>query len=291
MRAEARAGPGRRRGREPDAAPRQRRARPTRATSTVVPGMALGARRAAAAQEAADRRAEPPQPSQGSVHRGRRGAAAPVRRRTWPSRIVNARLFERSRNDADAFETLAEIGRDVASVLDLDELFARIAQLDAARSSTTGRSASCCSNEERGELEMKLRRAVRRQGARPARAGSAKGSSATRRCTRSRCSSPTSRRIRATSTSSPTCDRSWSIPMLLKDRCIGVLDLESPELDAFTQARRRDPDAARQPGRRGDRERAALRRPCAPTRSGSRRKCASRSACRRRCCRRGCRSG
>ena len=47
--------------------------------------------------------------------------------------LVNARLFEQSRTDAAAFETLAEIGRDVASVLDLDELFARIAQLDAAR--------------------------------------------------------------------------------------------------------------------------------------------------------------
>jgi len=30
--------------------------------------------------------------------------------------IVNARLFETSRTDADAFETLAEIGRDVAAV-------------------------------------------------------------------------------------------------------------------------------------------------------------------------------
>src|SRR5262245_32130927 len=33
--------------------------------------------------------------------------------------LVNARLFERSRLDAEAFETLAEIGRDVAAVLDL----------------------------------------------------------------------------------------------------------------------------------------------------------------------------
>ena len=52
-----------------------------------------------------------------------------VRARTSPSALVNARLFERSRRDAEAFETLAEIGREVASVLDLDELFARIAQL------------------------------------------------------------------------------------------------------------------------------------------------------------------
>src|SRR5213078_3452497 len=45
------------------------------------------------------------------------------------SALVNARLFERERQDADAFEMLAEIGRDVAAVLDLDELLARIAQL------------------------------------------------------------------------------------------------------------------------------------------------------------------
>ena len=47
--------------------------------------------------------------------------------------------------------------------------------------------------------------------------------------------------------------------MLVKDRCVGVLDLESPELDAFNKQRRRDPHAAGEPGRRGHRERAALR--------------------------------
>ena len=57
------------------------------------------------------------------------------------------------------------------------------------------------------------------------------------------------------------------------------------------QARRRDPDAAGEPGGGGDRERAAVRRGRARTRSGSRRKCASRSACRSRCCRRGRPSG
>ena len=45
------------------------------------------------------------------------------------SALVNARLFERERQDADAFEMLAEIGREVAAVLDLDQLLARIAQL------------------------------------------------------------------------------------------------------------------------------------------------------------------
>ena len=68
-----------------------------------------------------------------------------------------------------------------------------------------------------------------------ARASWAKAWSAGRRCTRSRCSSPTSRRIRATSTSVDDARSELVIPMLIKDRCIGVFDLESPELDAFTK--------------------------------------------------------
>jgi sigma-B regulation protein RsbU (phosphoserine phosphatase) len=43
--------------------------------------------------------------------------------------LVNAQLFEQQRHDAEAFELLAEIGREVAAVLDLEELLARIAQL------------------------------------------------------------------------------------------------------------------------------------------------------------------
>ena len=85
--------------------------------------------------------------------------------------LVNARLFERSRRDAEAFETLAEIGRDVASVLDLDELFSRIAQL-AKRVIDYRTFGILLLNDERGELEMKL--AVQygekvRGAARPAR--------------------------------------------------------------------------------------------------------------------------
>jgi phosphoserine phosphatase RsbU/P len=75
-----------------------------------------------------DRRAQHPQPQPRPVHRDRRRD-----RRQFGVHVAvalaNARLFERERQDAEAFETLAEIGRDVASVLDLDELFTRIAQL------------------------------------------------------------------------------------------------------------------------------------------------------------------
>ena len=69
--------------------------------------------------------------------------------------LINARLFERSRSDAEAFETLAEIGREVAAVLALDELFARIAQL-TKRLIEYRTFGILLLNEERGELEMKL---------------------------------------------------------------------------------------------------------------------------------------
>ena len=69
--------------------------------------------------------------------------------------LINARLFERSRRDAEAFETLAEIGREVAAILELDELFARIAQL-MRRVIDYRTFGILLLNEERGELEMQF---------------------------------------------------------------------------------------------------------------------------------------
>ena len=68
--------------------------------------------------------------------------------------VVNARLFERSRLDAEAFETLAEIGHEVASVLDIDELFTRIAQL--AKRVIDYRTFGILLVNDDNELEMKL---------------------------------------------------------------------------------------------------------------------------------------
>ena len=50
------------------------------------------------------------------------------------------------------------------------------------------------------------------------------------------------------------------IPMLIKERCIGVFDLESPELERVHEGAQGAADAAGQPGGRRHRERAALRR-------------------------------
>ena len=148
--------------------------------------------------------------------------------------LVNARLFERSRRDAEAFETLAEIGREVASVLDLDELFARIAQLDQARDRLP-HLRHPAPQRGSGELEMKL--AVQygekvRSAARAARrrAGRLRGAAP-----RSRCSCPDVSQDPRYIKLVPDVRSELAIPLLLKDRCIGVVDLESPELDAFSK--------------------------------------------------------
>ncbi len=147
--------------------------------------------------------------------------------------IVNARLFEQIRTDAQAFETLAEIGRDVAAVLDVDELFARIAQ--SMRRLIDYRTFGIwVLNEERGDLEVKLavkygdlvelKRLTLGEGIvgyaalhkEPVLVADV---------------SQDPRYINLV----PDVRSELAIPMMLKDRCIGVLDLESPELDAFSK--------------------------------------------------------
>jgi sigma-B regulation protein RsbU (phosphoserine phosphatase) len=147
--------------------------------------------------------------------------------------IVNARLFERSRSDADAFETLAEIGRDVASVLDIDELFARIAQ--SMRRVIDYRTFGIwLLNTDRAELEIK--HAVHygehiQQKRIPLGEGLVGYAALHGEPVLVADVSQDPRYINVVA----DVRSELAIPMLLKDRCIGVLDLESPELDAFTK--------------------------------------------------------
>jgi phosphoserine phosphatase RsbU/P len=147
--------------------------------------------------------------------------------------IVNARLFERVRSDADAFETLAEIGRDVASVLDLDELFSRIAQ--SMRRVIDYRTFGLwLVNEDRGELEiqMAVQYGEKVDVPRIALGEGLVGYAALHK--EPVLVSDVSQDPRYINVVADVRSE-LAIPMLLKDRCIGVLDLESPELDAFTK--------------------------------------------------------
>jgi sigma-B regulation protein RsbU (phosphoserine phosphatase) len=147
--------------------------------------------------------------------------------------LVNARLFDRSRRDAEAFETLAEIGHEVASVLDLDELFSRIAQL-AKRVIDYRTFGILLLNEELGELEMKLavQYGEKVQVPRVRLGEGLVGYAALHReAVLVSDVSQDPRYIKLV----PDVRSELAIPLLLKDRCIGVVDLESPELDAFSK--------------------------------------------------------
>jgi sigma-B regulation protein RsbU (phosphoserine phosphatase) len=147
--------------------------------------------------------------------------------------LVNARLFEQSRTDAAAFETLAEIGRDVASVLDLDELFERIAQL-VPRVIAYRTFGILLLNESDGELEMKYAVQYGEKVLVPrVRLGEGLVGYAALHKEPVLVSdvSQDPRYIPLV----PDVRSELVIPMLLKDRCIGVFDLESPELDAFSK--------------------------------------------------------
>ncbi|HEX5474881.1 MAG TPA: GAF domain-containing protein [Vicinamibacterales bacterium] len=147
--------------------------------------------------------------------------------------LVNARLYERSRTDADAFETLAEIGREVASVLDLDELFARIAQL-ARRVIDYRTFGILLLNEERGDLEMKLAVQYGERVEVP-RVRLGEGLVGYAALHKAPVLVPDVSRDQRYISLVPDVRSELAIPMLLKDRCIGVFDLESPQLDAFSK--------------------------------------------------------
>jgi sigma-B regulation protein RsbU (phosphoserine phosphatase) len=146
--------------------------------------------------------------------------------------LVNARLFERSRLDAEAFETLAEIGHEVASVLDLDELFTRIAQL--AKRVIDYRTFGILLVNDENQLEMKLAVKYGEKVEVP-RVALGEGLVGYAALHREPVLVPDVSQDPRYINLVPDVRSELAIPMLLKDRCIGVVDLESPELDAFSK--------------------------------------------------------
>jgi phosphoserine phosphatase RsbU/P len=147
--------------------------------------------------------------------------------------LENARLFKSERHYVDTLETLAEIGREMSSILDLDALLTRIASL-TKRLIDYRTFGILLLDETTSELEMKL--AVRYgKGAESKHVRLGEGLVGWAALHKE----PV---LVADVSQDPRyislVDDARSelvIPMLIKDRCIGVFDLESPELDAFTK--------------------------------------------------------
>ena len=147
--------------------------------------------------------------------------------------IANARLFESEVEYASTLTTLAEIGRDMSAILDLDELLPRLAHL-VKRLIDYRTFGIALWNEERQVLEMKTAISYGdAQALSPVKLGEGLMGYAAlhKEAVLVPDVSKDSRYINAV-----TDVRSeLVIPLLLKDRCVGVFDLESPELDAFSQ--------------------------------------------------------
>src|SRR6187455_3531664 len=147
--------------------------------------------------------------------------------------LENARLFETERHYVETLETLAEIGREMSSILDLDALLTRIANL-TKRLVDYRTFGILLLNDATQVLEMKL--AVRYgQGAESKQMKLGEGlvgwAALHKEPVLVSDVSKDQRYINLVD----DAQSELVIPMLIKDRCIGVFDLESPELSAFTK--------------------------------------------------------
>lgn len=148
--------------------------------------------------------------------------------------IENARLFEQERQHTATLETLSEISREFAAILDLDELLTRI--LNLAKRLVDYRTAGILLlNNETEELEMKV--AVR-YGDKVSVPKIKLGKGLVGYAALHRVAvlvpdvSKDPRYIKLVEET----QSELVVPLLIQDRCIGVFDLESPELDAFRKS-------------------------------------------------------
>jgi sigma-B regulation protein RsbU (phosphoserine phosphatase) len=147
--------------------------------------------------------------------------------------IENARLFKSERQYVDTLETLAEIGREMSSILELDVLLTRIASM--TKRLVDYRTFGILLLDE-GEQDLEMKLAVRYgKGIESKRVHLGEGlvgwSALHKEAVLVADVSQDPRYINLVD----DARSEMVIPMLIKDRCVGVFDLESPELDAFTK--------------------------------------------------------
>jgi sigma-B regulation protein RsbU (phosphoserine phosphatase) len=147
--------------------------------------------------------------------------------------LINARLFAQQKSDAEAFETLAEIGRDVAAVLDLDALLHRIVVL-GRRLVDYRTFGILLLNDASQELEMKAGEQYGESVVLPkvkVGEGLVGYAALHREPVLAPDVSKDPRYIKVVE----DVRSELVVPMISKDRCIGVFDVESPSLDAFSK--------------------------------------------------------
>jgi len=148
--------------------------------------------------------------------------------------IENARLIEQEREYASTLETLAEVGREFGSLLNLDELLTRLASV-TRRVVDYRTFGILLVNDETQELEMKtaVRYGDQKVPTRVKIGDGLVGYAALHKepvlvsdVSKDPRYIPVVEDIRS----------ELVVPLMVQDRCIGVFDLESPELDAFKKS-------------------------------------------------------
>lgn len=157
-----------------------------------------------------------------------RAFAAPI-----AQAIVNARLFESEREYAETMAMLADVGHEVSGILDLDELLTRVAHL-VKRVIAYRTFGIALLNEATGDIEFKV--AIRYgDGSETTSVKVGEGllgyAVQHKQVVLVPDVSKDPRYINAV----PDAKSELVVPLLVKDRCIGAFDLESPELNAFSK--------------------------------------------------------
>jgi phosphoserine phosphatase RsbU/P len=157
-----------------------------------------------------------------------RAFAAPI-----AQAIVNARLFESERQYSETMETLAEVGREMSGILDLDELLTRVAHL-VKRVIDYRTFGIALVNEANGMVEFKV--AIRYgEGSETGAVRIGEGLLGHAVLHKEVVLAPDVSKDPRYINAVPDARSELVVPLLVKDRCIGAFDLESPELNAFSK--------------------------------------------------------
>ena len=147
--------------------------------------------------------------------------------------ITTARLFESEREYAETLETMAEIGREMSAILDLDELLTRMAHLIKRVIDYRIFGIALVNDDDMVEMKVAIQYGEDARAMEPVKLGEGLVGYAALHKEVVLVPDVTKdpRYIKAVE----NVRSELVIPLLLKDRCIGVFDLESPEPNAFNK--------------------------------------------------------
>jgi sigma-B regulation protein RsbU (phosphoserine phosphatase) len=148
--------------------------------------------------------------------------------------IATARLFESEREYAETLETLAEIGHEISAILDPDELLTRMAHL-IKRVIDYRIFGIALLDEETQMLEMKVAIQYGEDSRALAPVKLGEGLVGYAALHKEVVLVPDVTKDPRYINAVPSVRSELVIPLMLKERCIGVFDLESPERDAFNR--------------------------------------------------------